>query len=233
MKFIILNVLCEGPTEERFVKKVLAPFLQQYYIFPKTILLTTSRKKNAYGGMISYIQAKRDLELCMKKNTNNDSELHLFTTMFDYYALPNDFPGYQESGKIQDVRLRINHLEQLFASDMNHPFFIPYLQLHEFEALLFTDIEKLNGDYPKAGREIAKLKESTETFSDPELINNRPDTAPSKRIISALKSIYNYDKVKSGTATTLLIGIENILNSCRHFKEWIDAILEFTRSTDN
>ncbi|MCM1140768.1 MAG: DUF4276 family protein [Muribaculum sp.] len=225
MKFIILNVLCEGPTEERFVKKVLTPFLQKYNIFPKTVLLTTSRKKNAYGGMISYTQAKRDLELCMRKYTSNDSELHLFTTMFDYYALPNDFPGYHEADKIQDVRIRINHLEQAFAADINHRCFIPYLQLHEFEAILFTDIEKLKVEYPKAEKEIIQLKESTELVSDPELINNHPDTAPSKRIIRALKNKYNYDKVKSGSATAAYIGIENILNSCQHFREWINILL--------
>lgn len=225
MKFIILNVLCEGPTEERFVKKILAPYFRQHNIFPKTILLTTSRKKNAYGGMLSYTQAKKDLELCMKKSPDNDSELHLFTTMFDYYALPNDFPGYHEAEKIQNVRSRIDYLEQAFAMDIDRNNFIPYIQLHEFEALLFTDIEKLKEEYPRAEKEIAKLKKSTGSFSDPELINNHPDTAPSKRIIKALKNIYNYDKVKSGTATASHIGIDSILDSCQHFKEWVNSIL--------
>ena len=230
MKFIILHVLCEGPTEERFVKKILAPFLQQHNIFPKTILLTTSRKKNAYGGMLSYVQAKKDLELCMKKHTDNDSEFHLFTTMFDYYALPNDFPGYQESERIHDIRCRIDHLEQSFGSDVNCPNFIPYIQLHEFEALLFTDIEKLKEEYPKAEREINRLQQSTESFSDPELINNHPDTAPSKRIIKALNNIYNYDKVKSGSTTASYIGLYNILNSCQHFREWVDCIISRAES---
>lgn len=227
MRYIILHVICEGPTEDRFVKKILAPFLQQYNIYPKTILLTTSRKKNAYGGMLSYTQAKTDIELCMKRHTNNCNEFHLFTTMFDYYALPNDFPGYSESKNIQDVRIRIKHLEESFASDINRSNFIPYLQLHEFEALLFTDIGKLKEEYPKAEKGIAKLKEATESYSDPELINNHPDTAPSKRIIKALKNIYNYDKVKSGTATASYIGLDNILNSCQHFREWIDCIKGF------
>lgn len=230
MRYIILHVICEGPTEDRFVKKILAPFLQQYNIYPKTILLTTSRKKNAYGGMLSYTQAKTDIELCMKRHTNNCNEFHLFTTMFDYYALPNDFPGYYESKNIQDVRIRIKHLEESFASDINRSNFIPYLQLHEFEALLFTDIGKLKEEYPKAEKGIAKLKEATESYSDPELINNHPDTAPSKRIIKALKNIYNYDKVKSGTATASYIGLDNILNSCRHFREWIDCIKSFGKS---
>lgn len=230
MRYIILHVICEGPTEDRFVKKILAPFLQQYNIYPKTILLTTSRKKNAYGGMLSYTQAKTDIELCMKRHTNNCNEFHLFTTMFDYYALPNDFPGYSESKNIQDVRIRINHLEESFASDINRSNFIPYLQLHEFEALLFTDIGKLKEEYPKAEKGIAKLKEATESYSDPELINNHPDTAPSKRIIKALKNIYNYDKVKSGTATASYIGLDNILNSCQHFREWIDCIKSFGES---
>lgn len=118
MRYIILHILCEGQTEERFVKEVLSPYLQQFNIFPKPILLLTSRKKNAHGGMLSYLQAKRDLNIIRRQCRDNDSEHHVITTMFDYYALPADFPGFQKSCNINDVRTRVALIEEEMSNDM-------------------------------------------------------------------------------------------------------------------
>lgn len=227
MKYNILHILCEGQTEERFVKEVLSTYLQQFNIYPKPILLLTSKKKNSRGGMLSYAQAKRDLMILQKQYRDNDSEHHMFTTMFDYYALPDDFPGFNESNKIQDVRGRISILENRFAEDLGSRAFIPYIQLHEFEALLFVDISKLQTEYPLSGERIRELKEETDVYRDPEMINNSPATAPSKRIIAALAQYYHYNKVQSGAAVTSAIGIETLLDNCQHFKEWIEVIKQF------
>ena len=224
MIYNILHILCEGQTEERFVKEVLSPYLQQFNIYPKPILLLTSKKKNARGGMLSYAQAKRDLAILQKQFRDNNSEHHMFTTMFDYYALPDDFPGVEESIEIQDIRSRISFLEDKFAEELGGSAFIPYIQLHEFEALLFVDIIKLQTEYPFSSERIRVLKEETDTYGDPEMINNSPDTAPSKRIIAALSQDYHYNKVQSGATVTSAIGIEVLLENCQHFKEWIENI---------
>lgn len=230
MIYNILHILCEGPTEERFVKEVLSPYLQQFNIYTKPILLLTSKKKNARGGMLSYAQAKRDLILLQRQFRDNNSEHHLFTSMFDYYALPDDFPDFESSVKIKDVRKRISFLEERFAKDLGLGVFIPYIQLHEFEALLFVDISKLQAEYPLSGDSIQKLKEVTDIYGDPEMINNGPDTAPSKRIIAALTQNYHYNKVKSGAAVTSAIGIDSILEHCQHFREWIETIKLYAQS---
>lgn len=224
MKSTILHILCEGQTEERFVKEILAPYLQQFNIYPKAILLLTSKKKNARGGMLSYVQAKRDLSILLQRYRDNDSEHHVFTTMFDFYALPDDFPGHAEVNKIHDPREQVNYLEKAFANDIKTSSFIPYIQLHEFEALLFVDIEMLKKEYPQASHQIQTLKLETDAYKDPEMINNSPETAPSKRIIKALAKHYNYNKVQSGAAITSVIGIERILNCCQHFNSWIESI---------
>lgn len=224
MKYNILHILCEGQTEERFVKELLSPYLQQFNIYPIPILLLTSKKKNARGGMLSYSQAKRDLTLLQKQYRDNDSERHLFTTMFDYYALPDDFPGFSIAENIQDVRDRISFLETQFAEDLECRSFMPYIQLHEFEALLFVDIIKLQAEYPLSSERIRALKEETDIIGDPEMINNSPDTAPSKRIIAALAKDYHYNKVQSGAAVLSAIGIEKLLDNCQHFNEWIENI---------
>lgn len=226
MKIVILHVLCEGQTEARFVKEVLSPYLQQYDIFPKATILLTSRKRNARGGMISYAQAKAELGILFKQNQDSEYESHLFTTMFDYYALPDDFPKMKEAEKIQDVRQRISLIEESFGGDINASSFIPYIQLHEFEALLFVDIAQLKAEYPKSSKQIDKLRIETDLIGDPELINNRPDTAPSKRIIKSLEKEYNYNKVQSGATITSSIGIEALMSNCLHFKEWVERIKE-------
>lgn len=56
------------------------------------------------------------------------------------------------------------------------------------------------------------------------MINNSQDTAPSKRIIAAIQRNYHYNKVQSGAAVTYAIGMESLLDKCRHFREWIEHI---------
>lgn len=98
MKAKIIHVLCEGQTEQGFVEEVLRPYLQaQGVAGVKSILITTNKKKNARGGMLSYAQAVTDLELLRKMKMDGEYERHVFTTMFDLYALPDDFPGYAVS----------------------------------------------------------------------------------------------------------------------------------------
>lgn len=225
MKNIILHILCEGQTEERFVKKILSPYLNPLGIYPKPVLLLTSKKQNAHGGLISFAKAKQDMEILFRTKNDNDVECNIFTTMFDYYALPNDFPGYEEAHRIMDVRERIKFIEKEFQEVWNNAKFIPYIQLHEFEALLFTDILKLAEEYPNSRTQINKLNEQvSKVFKDPELIDNGPDTAPSKRIKKAVSGHYEYNKVKSGTSVAQRIGIEIILQTCQHFREWVEKI---------
>lgn len=107
--------------------------------------------------------------------------------------------------------------------------FIPYIQLHEFEALMFCDITKLVIEYPKCIKEIESLESVLAKYNgNPELINNNPETAPSKRIIAAIegKRKYKYNKPRSGSIVTTSIGLPVIMRLCRHFREWIEQILQ-------
>lgn len=86
MKDKIVHVLCEGQTEQGFVKEVLTPYLKANGVASvKSILITTNKKKETAGGMFSYSQVHNDLELIKKRNIDNEFERHIFTTMFDYY----------------------------------------------------------------------------------------------------------------------------------------------------
>ncbi len=221
----ILDILCEGQTEELFVTKVLKPFLSNLGWVVKSRLLVTSKKKNGKGGMISYQQAKGDLCKWMDEVSRKRNETHYFTTMFDWYALPTDFPGYDNASCIQDPYLQVEKIETEFYKDINSSRFIPYIQLHEFEALLFCDITKLKKDYPKSEKKINKLSTIlTEYDNNPELINSSEATAPSKRIMKALKDIYHYNKPKSGVSVSAAIGLDILRKRCSHFNLWIEKI---------
>lgn len=230
MKNCILTILCEGQTEDNFAKKILAPYLHALNIHTKTIILQTSRKKGARGGMISYKQAVNDIDRIFKSIKPNKSETNIVTTMFDFYALPNDFAGYNEAMRANGPREQTDILESALGSEIGRPNFIPYIQLHEFEALLFADISKLVTDYPESAAEIEKLRIETNPIGDPELINHGQDTAPSKRIIKCLSGRYRYDKVRSGTSVASAITLPVIQSKCMHFNDWIDRIIKMSDS---
>lgn len=235
MSEIIVNILCEGQTEEKFVKDVLKPYLRDRSIIIKHRLLNTSQKKNAKGGLVNYLKAKRDLEIWMKEVGQNAYERHYFTTMFDLYALPNDFPGYAEAEKVTDAYQRVQKIEEGFGKDISSESFIPYIQLHEFEALLFCDVEKLEIDYPRCKKSIEQLKSVLTQYNDnPELIDNSPQTAPSKRIIRAIEgeNKYNYNKPKSGTSVTKAIGMDDLMRKCTHFKDWVIKLESLVKVAD-
>lgn len=226
----IIHVLCEGQTEQGFVEDVLKLYLMQNGVTAvKSVLLTTNKKLNAKGGMLSYVQAKRDLELMEKTSIDGEYEKHILTTMFDLYALPDDFPGYDEEMKVNDRYVRVKNLEQAFASDIDDVRFVPYIQLHEFEALVFCGIQHLKDMYPDCEKGCKSLNKALELQPNPELINDGPETAPSKRIIKAIEeestTHYSYNKPKTGRYITKLVGMDTLRSRCRHFDEWITRLL--------
>lgn len=230
MKAKIIHVLCEGQTEQGFVEEVLRPYLQAHGVAGvKSILITTNKKKNARGGMLAYSQAVTDLELLRKMKPDGEYERHIFTTMFDLYALPNDFPDYEAAKALGEPYKRVAALETAFAKAINDERFIPYIQLHEFEALLFCGIEHLARRYPGCEGRCEQLRKDLEKAGNPELINNSPKTAPSKRIIKAIegdkKRHYNYNKPVTGKEVTKSVGIDGLRTQCKHFDEWIKKLI--------
>ena len=158
MRTVYLHVLCEGQTELRFASKVLAPYLVMKNIIVLPQLLITSRKKNMRGGLLSYRQAKRDLTIMIRSSHDGEQEVHYFTSMFDLYALPDDFPGFAEASTLKDYS-QVAKLEDAFVEDINNYKFIPYIQLHEFEAVVLCDVDGLKDSYPNASEKLDKLKD--------------------------------------------------------------------------
>lgn len=230
MKMKIIHVLCEGQTEQGFVENVLKPYLIENGVTAvKSVLVLTSRKENARGGVVSFQKVVNDISIMMKSNDDNDSERHIFTTMFDLYALPGNFPGYEDAQHISDKYARVAAIEKAFAEYIGLNRFIPYIQLHEFEALVLCGLDFLKELYKGCDKQIELLKSDLNKIDNPELVNDKPQTAPSKRIIKAIeggkKKLYNYDKPKSGRFVTQNIGIDELRVRCRHFDEWVGKLL--------
>lgn len=212
-----LHFVVEGQTEETFVNNTLAFYLASLDIAAdaRCVMTSKNRAKIYRGGLKTYHKAQFDINQWCKQDIHGDSR---FTTMFDYYALPNDFPGYEEAQKSPDVYDRIRVTEQAFREDIKDPRFIPYIQLHEFEALLSADAQKLELAFIDHDKQIEGLVRIALLHESPELINHKPTIAPSKRIISAIPE-YQSRKSSAGPLVADKIGIAAMRSKCRHFSE--------------
>ncbi len=182
----------------------------------------TSRKRSTIhrGGLISYARARQDIMLWMKEDQNRDVA---FTTMFDLYALPPDFPAYQEAGGADSPYKRVAELESAMIKDVGHPRFAAYIQLHEFETLLLAAPQKLDCRYLDCDRAIRNLVEMAAGFDSPELIDDGPNTAPSKRIIREIPE-YEGMKASAGPLVAEKIGLPELRDKCRHFDQWLSQL---------
>lgn len=218
---IRLHITAEGQTEQRFAKMVLAPHLCPFQITVDARCVLTSRNKRQgkeyRGGLVSYAKAKEDIQRWLKEDNHPECR---FTTMFDLYALPQDFPGYGEAQKLSDAYQKVAMLEARLKEDIGDERFLPYIQLHEFEALILADPQQLDWEYLEHDAAIAGLI-SMVGDENPELINNSPETAPSKRILAAIPE---YDKATAGPAVAEKIGIPTLREKCSHFREWLTTL---------
>ncbi len=147
-----------------------------------------------------------------------------FTTMMDLYAIPSDFPGLAEAEKLRHLpEKRVESLEAAFGNDIADGRLIPFLQLHEFEAVLFCQPDWLTFFYPGARKKIAALQAIADAHSSPELINDGQHTAPSKRIIAQFPD-YQKAKPAVGPQVAELIGLSVIRGKCPHFASWLTRL---------
>jgi hypothetical protein len=94
---------------------------------------------------------------------------------------------------------------------------IPFIQMYEFEALLFSDTKAFAEGIDNPELESA-LQQIADAFDTPEHINDSPQTAPSKRIV---KLMYDYEKPLMGGLAALEIGLDTIRRECRLFDDWL------------
>lgn len=214
-----INIVVEGQTEERFVKKVLTPYLSERGVYSFARRVTTHRTKGYKGGMKTYRKVRMDIEIWLKQDTSA-----YCSTMFDLYGLPKDFPGYETGQPMQDPYARVAHLEAAFGKDIDHRRFIPFFLLHEFEALLLSDPVKLDNTWTElegGSSRLSSLERILEECGGPEEVNDHPNTAPSKRLLQLYPG---YQKVLFGVLVAEQISVDGIRAKCPHFDEWVSKL---------
>jgi hypothetical protein len=216
MKRII--IICEGETEQEFCKDVLQPYFQT-----KQILVAYPTIKKSGGGIVAWETLKKQIEMHLKQEPTA-----IVTTFIDYYGLngeKNKFPEWERTQTIEDKNERMDFLEQAMRATLNESLrfrFIPYVQLHEFEGLLFNNIEVFNSEITL--QEFSNYNYLVRTINDnpnPELINEGKYTAPSKRL---MQIIVGYNKPVYGAILAEKIGLTRMRNKSPRFNQWINIL---------
>ncbi len=219
-----IYMFVEGVTEQTFADTVLRPHLERFGLYLQgPILIAHARRRGRVhrGGAIRYQPMKDDIQRFLKQEKSADV---FFTTMVDLYALMQDFPGLGDSEQHRiNPRQRIEFLEAAFAEDIGDRRFLPHLQLHEFETLLFSDIRCLNSLLENRQKQVDELQQIAAQFESPELINDGPQTAPSKRIIQYIPEYENL-KTTVGPLATEHLGIARLRSRCPHFDRWVTQL---------
>ncbi len=214
-RIIIVN---EGETEQEFCKDVLQPhFLRQ------DILIEYPTIKKSGGGIVAWESLKKQIDNHLKQDPTA-----FVTTLIDYYGINGKlkFPKWDEAKAVVDKNHRLSFLEQSMKEliDASHNYrFIPYIQLHEFEGLLFNNIDVFKSQIaPNEFKNYEELVKTINDYPNPELINDGKTTAPSKRLQSL---IIGYNKPVYGSILAEAIGLPKIRAKCPRFNDWI-TILE-------
>lgn len=218
-QMIRVHVICEGQTEEMFVKEMLSDFFASHGI---CLIPTLIGKPGHKGGNFKFERLFTDV----RARLLGDKSAYC-TTFFDFYGLPEDFPGKQDALDCSDVQEKAKCVLDVMSSKLEEKLghqpmsrFIPYVQMYEFEGLLFSAPDGLAQAIYKSDLE-AKFQKIRDKFSTPEEINNSPNTAPSKRI----KALFpEYDKPVHGSLAAIEIGLDAIRSECQLFDGWLKNI---------
>ena len=198
------------------VNGVLRPHLTSVGWAVTTSLVKTKRPAGGSshkGGISTWKQVETDVRLLL-----GDTSITVLSTLFDYYGLPADFPGVQ-SRPAGNAYVRVAHVEQAFAAEINDRRFHPHLVLHELEAWVFAAADELGLLH---GSEIAeRLRRDEELAGGPELVNDGPSTAPSKRI---RRYCSGYAKTSDGPIAIEELGLDRLRARCPHLDAWLRSL---------
>ena len=212
-----VQILVEGYTERDFVQEILAPVLslRQVHVTAPVI-----GKPGHKGGARSWESTCPEIMAALKHTP-------VVSTMFDYYAMPLDWPGRCAAQHLAMPARALTVEEemgkavtQVMGESFDPRRFVPYVELHEFEAMLFSDASKLAQTLQKPNL-TDYFQGILNEFGGPEAINDGLQTAPSKRILHAVP---RYDKRLDGILAASNIGLDRIRNSCPHFAQWLTRL---------
>ncbi len=215
--------IVEGLTEQTFVRDVLAGHLSLQGVAIWAVLSGKTRRR---GGVKKWESARNDIVRTLKEN-------RYCTTMFDFYGLPQDWPGrveattlpWKERGVYVEAKLLADITTQ-FDSGFDSARFVPYVQLHEFEALVFANTKVLaEAAAAVSNRSPQALAVSMQAIvdqaGDPEAIDEGYQTCPSRRITNLAPG---YRKPTIGPIVAQRIGLPALRERYKHFAAWLSKL---------
>lgn len=222
-----LLIHVEGETEETFVNEVLRPHLYSFgYEKVSARLVGNARQRDRRGGIRAWSSVRGDI----LDHLREDASV-IVTTIVDYYGLPRTggraWPGRakaatlafdQKAPTVEDALLA--DIRRRMGKNFDANRFIPFVTMHEFEGLLFSDCGLFAQGIGQPDL-APKLQAIRNQFINPEEINDSPVTAPSKRV---QELIPGYEKPFLGTLAVLEIGLDKIRAECPHFRRWIERL---------
>ena len=210
-----LVIVCEGQAEREFCQDILQPFFSKkgVEVFAPTI-------KHSNGGIVAWDTLKKQLV------THLHEQNVVVTMLIDFYRIKDSFhyPGWMEAKRISDSKRKMDYIFSKMSDDMGEEYkgaFVPYIQLHEFECLLFSDIKGFQYWFANTECDYSQIQKAISSFANPEDINNGANTAPSVRLIGAIPG---YDKALYASVVAGIIGLDTIRAKCPLFNDWLDRI---------
>ncbi|MCL2567098.1 MAG: DUF4276 family protein [Alphaproteobacteria bacterium] len=205
-KEITLGISVEGQTEAYFAKYVLARYLKNFNINLADPLIL--------GGNVNIPRI--------------ESILYLMSSNYDYVTTLYDFYGFegQNIGETKESLCERIKTSGVLKTRSN---IIPYIQMYEFEALLFSDLNilcKYMDDDPAVVQKYIELFQANLGGAKPEQVNNSILTAPSKRIHAIFK---RYKKSIYGYTIAQEIGIHKIREMCPNFSNWLENLINLAQ----
>lgn len=192
-----LHLLVEGQTEEIVARDVIASRFTDPDVWTTFSIYKTKRPAGGpahKGGLSHWAKLRQELRLLLQ-----DSSITVLSTLFDYYAFPEDAPGMTDrlNGTPYD---RVAHVERALLAAIDDKRFLPHLVLHEMETWVLADCPRL-GEVMGDSEAPDGLSEVVREEGGPELVDDGVHTAPSKRILNA----YTPDTARPSTVRWSLL----------------------------
>ncbi len=215
-------ILVEGQTERAIVDRVIAPALavKSVYLFPRVV------GKPGHKGGNRFSKVRSELKALIHQEPGCT-----VTMLFDYYGLQDDWPGLNNTKGINPSNIP-DIIEAAIAEailkDLGHSIyptvFIPYIQMHEIESLLFAGPDEMAEVFGNA-RLAPQIKKIVRDYGGCEYIDDDPQNAPSKRIERIFPAYRKGSGVNAHAyRIAQRIGLEKIRRNCPHFNQWLATL---------
>ena len=195
-------LVVEGPTEQLFVERVLAPCLSPSGLH---FHATQIPNRGGRGGDVRFERAAKSVSNFLKQRRDT-----FVGTFFDYYGL-KEWPRLEEVHDMNgpspaDIA---NVLNEAATAELTA----------RLPALLFSAPTKLSS---ASGIPEPLIQAALEEAGAPERIDRSPETSPSKRLAAWSKG--QYGKTTTGIVAAQSIGIPAMRAACPNFDAWLSMI---------